>query len=121
MTILFVGTVSGANVYFYAEYGVSFPYTTLAHATLFGLITVGGIMIMKAIFDLVLNEKIEMNLLDRRIKGFWERRAREEQHKAKLRESLGEYSKEYNVPQNQLMPTYESEGVGNEFLAAIQR
>ena len=40
MTILFVGTVSGANVYFYANYGVNFPYTTLAHATLFGLITV---------------------------------------------------------------------------------
>ena len=44
MTILFVGTVSGANVFFYAEYGVNFPYSHFEHALLFGLITVGGIM-----------------------------------------------------------------------------
>ena len=38
MTILFVGTVSGANVFFYANYGTGFPHGTLAHAILFGLI-----------------------------------------------------------------------------------
>ena len=26
MTILFVGSVSGVNVYFYTQYGVDFPY-----------------------------------------------------------------------------------------------
>ena len=51
MTILFVGTVSGANVFFYAEYGVNFPYSHFEHALLFGLITVGAIMCLKAIFE----------------------------------------------------------------------
>ena len=37
MTILFVGAVSGVNVYFYAQYGVGFPYTVEAHAILFGI------------------------------------------------------------------------------------
>ena len=73
MTILFVGTVSGANVYFYADYGTNFPYSHFQHALLFGLITVGGIMCLKAIFDLSLNDRIEMWLLDRRIKAYWER------------------------------------------------
>jgi hypothetical protein len=58
MTILFVGTVSGANVYFYSAYGLNFPYGALAHSVLFGLITVGGIMVMKALFDLSLNDRI---------------------------------------------------------------
>ena len=48
MTILFVGTVSGANVFFYATYGTNFPYTPLAHSVLFGLITVGAIMCMES-------------------------------------------------------------------------
>ena len=66
MTILFVGTVSGANVFFYATYGTNFPYTPLAHSILFGLITVGAIMCMKALFDISLNDKIELWLLDRK-------------------------------------------------------
>tara|TARA_R110002110_G_scaffold801_2_gene3031 strand:- start:6151 stop:6549 length:399 start_codon:yes stop_codon:yes gene_type:complete len=120
MTILFVGTVSGANVFFYAEYGVNFPYSHFEHALLFGLITVGGIMCLKAVFDLSLNDRIEMWLLDRRIKAYWERKQRDEGVRAKLKDTMKQYSTTFNIPQAQLVPSYETEGVGNEFLAAIQ-
>jgi hypothetical protein len=120
MTILFVGTVSGANVFFYAKYGTVFPYGPFEHAMLFGLITVGAIMCLKAIFDLSLNDKIEMWLLDRRIKAYWERKQRDESQRGKLKDTLSQYSKTFNIPQNQLVPSYETEGVGNEFLAAIE-
>jgi len=120
MTILFVGTVSGANVFFYANYGTNFPYTTLAHATLFGLITVGSIMILKAIFDLVLNEKIEMYLLDRRVNHFWAQKRKEEEQKQKIRETMKNYTTAYNT-QPQFVSQMEAEGIGNEFLAAIEQ
>lgn len=120
MTILFVGTVSGANVFFYAEYGMNFPYSSFEHALLFGLITVGGIMCLKALFDLSLNERIEMWLLDRRIKHYWERKQRDESVRAKLKDTMKQYSTTYNIPQAQLVPSFESDGVGNEFLTALQ-
>tara|TARA_R100000008_G_C3558447_1_gene154590 strand:+ start:259 stop:657 length:399 start_codon:yes stop_codon:yes gene_type:complete len=120
MTILFVGTVSGANVFFYAEYGMNFPYSNFEHALLFGLITVGGIMCLKALFDLSLNERIEMWLLDRRIKHYWERKQRDESVRAKLKDTMKQYSTTYNIPQAQLVPSYETDGVGNEFLTALQ-
>ena len=50
MTILFVGAVSGTNVYFYSAYGAELPFTNFAHAVLFGFLTVGGIMGLKACF-----------------------------------------------------------------------
>ena len=122
MTILFVGTVSGANVFFYANYGIDFPYTILAHATLFGLITVGSIMILKAIFDLALNEKIEMYLLDRRVNHFWAQKRKEEEQKGKIRETMTKHNTTFSsLGQPQMMATMESDGVGNEFLAAIER
>ena len=74
MTILFVGAVSGANVYAYAEIGTGFPYGALAHSVLFGLGTIGAIMVMKALFDLALNDKIELWLLDRKITAFGKER-----------------------------------------------
>ena len=89
MTILFVGVLSGTNVFVYANFGKDFPYTTLAHATLFGLGTIGAIMVMKALFDLSLNDRIEMWLLDRKIVAYWERKARDEQQRQKMRESVG--------------------------------
>ena len=119
MTILFVGAVSGANVFFYANYGLSFPYGALEHSVLFGLITVGGIMVMKALFDLALNDKIEMFLLDRRIKHYWARMSKEEQQRVKLKDTMKQYSNTFNVTPTQI-PAYESEGIGNEFLAALQ-
>lgn len=120
MTILFVGTVSGANVFFYANYGIDFPYTILAHATLFGLITVGSIMILKAVFDLALNEKIEMYLLDKRVNHYWAQKQKEEQQKGKIRDTMK--NSNLSFPQQpQLVPSYSENEVGNEFLAAIQQ
>tara|TARA_R100001510_G_scaffold57031_1_gene63868 strand:- start:895 stop:1281 length:387 start_codon:yes stop_codon:yes gene_type:complete len=117
MTILFVGAVSGANVYAYAEIGTGFPYGALAHSVLFGLGTIGAIMVMKALFDLALNDKIEIWLLDRKISAFWERRARDDQQRRKMVES----AKQYNTS---LPYTTQAEAddntVGNEFLAVLQ-
>ena len=117
MTILFVGTISGANVFFYANYGITFPHGILAHSILFGLGTIGSIMVMKALFDLSLNDRIEMWLLDRKIVSYWERKARDEQQRQKMRESaraLGVSSFYQPIQQE------EDNTVGNEFLASLQ-
>jgi len=121
MTILFVGTVSGANVFFYATYGTTFPYTPLAHSVLFGLITVGTIMVMKAFFDISLNDKIELWLLDRKISAYWARMARDEEQRKKLQDT----AKSYNLsPYAGLAPmaqSYESENtVSSDFLTTLQ-
>ena len=117
MTILFVGALSGTNVFAYAQFGTGFPYGPLAHSVLFGLGTIGAIMVMKAIFDLVLNDKIEMWLLDRKIAAFWERKARDEQQRQKMRES----ARQYNTSFYTAAPAQEEVNeVGNEFLAALQ-
>ena len=109
MTILFVGTVSGANVYFYANYGADLPWSPLSHAVLFGLI--------KAIFDLAMNERMELWFLDRKLKLYWERKQRDQQQRQRLRESMRQYQPAQNFPQ-----TYEaSEGVSNDFLASIEQ
>ena len=123
MTILFVGTVSGANVYFYSAYGLNFPYGPLAHSVLFGLITVGGIMVMKALFDLSLNDRIEIRLLDRQIESHFQRVAREDQIKTKLRESMKQFGIKKKEGWNQVyqeQPSYEESQIPNEFLATIQ-
>ena len=88
MTILFVGAVSGMNVYFYANYGADLPWSKLSHAVLFSLLTIGGIMGIKAVFDLIMNDRMELWLLDRKIKTYWEKKAREEQQKQKVMESM---------------------------------
>ena len=88
MTILFVGAVRGMNVYFYANYGAELPWTHLSHAVLFSLLTIGGIMGIKAFFDLIMNDRMELWLLDRKIKTYWEKKAREEQQKQKVMESM---------------------------------
>tara|TARA_R110002020_G_C15684612_1_gene719233 strand:+ start:47 stop:463 length:417 start_codon:yes stop_codon:yes gene_type:complete len=127
MTILFVGTVSGANVYFYSAYGLSFPYGPLAHSVLFGLITVGGIMVMKALFDLSLNDRIEIRLLDRQIESHFQRVAREQQIKQKLRESMKQYGVNRREAWNNTFPSetptasFEESQIPNEFLATIQQ
>mgnify|MGYP003642634943 FL=1 len=115
MTILFVGVMSGTNVWAYSAFGLDFPYGPLAHSFLFGLGTIGSIMVMKALFDLALNDRIEMWLLDRKIEAFWARKGRDEQQKQKLRENAKQYSS------FQYQPVQEEENViGNEFLAALQ-
>ena len=88
MTIMYVGAMAGMNVYFYSVYGIELPFTALTHAVLFSLITVGVIMMQKALFDLVVNERLEMWLLNRKIDFYWEKRKRDERQKEKIRESM---------------------------------
>ena len=118
MTILFVGALSGANVFAYAQVGTGFPYGPIAHSVLFGLGTIGAIMVMKALFDLALNDKIEMWLLDRKIAAYWERKARDEQQRQKMRESARQYggTNPFYTPQAES----DDNTVGNEFLATLQ-
>jgi hypothetical protein len=121
MTILFVGTVSGANVFFYATYGTSFPYTPLAHAVLFGLITVGTIMCMKAIFDISLNDKIELWLLDRKISAYWARMARDEEQRKKLQDTAKSYNLSPYMGLAPIAQSYETENtVSSDFLTTLQ-
>ena len=91
MTILFVGAISGTNVYFYAKYGHMIAFNDYAHALVFGLMTIGGILVMKAIFDLVLNDYIEMTLLDRKIAAYWNKRSRDDQQREKIRQRMQQY------------------------------
>jgi len=98
MTILFIGTMSGVNVYFYAQYGSLLAFSGYAHATIFALMTIGGILVMKAIFDLALNDRIEMFLLDRRIASYWLKRQKEEQQRMKARETMNTYRINYKTP-----------------------
>ena len=100
MTILFVGAVSGVNIYFYTMFGINFPYGGIAHAVLFGICTVGAIMILKAVFDLLLNDVIEEFLLKRRIDAYWNRKAREEDNRKRVRESLRQFNQTFNTQPN---------------------
>jgi polyferredoxin len=88
MTIMYVGAMAGMNVYFYSVYGIELPFTAFTHAILFSLITVGVIMMQKALFDLIVNERLEMWLLNRKIDFYWEKRKRDERQKEKIRESM---------------------------------
>ena len=119
MTILFVGALSGANVFAYAQFGTGFPYGPIAHSILFGLGTIGSIMVMKALFDLALNDKIEMWLLDRKITSYWERKARDEQQRQKMRESARQFGASTPFYQPQLQQE-DDNSVGSEFLATLQ-
>ena len=102
MTILFVGAVSGMNVYFYANYGADLPWSKLSHAVLFSLLTIGGIMGIKAFFDLIMNDRMELWLLDRKIRFYWEKKQREEQQRQKVMESMRQHGQFVNSPyQNQ--------------------
>lgn len=101
MTILFVGAISGTNVYFYAKYGDMIAFNSYAHALVFGLMTIGGILVMKAVFDLILNDYIEMMLLDRRIAAYWAKRQRDDKQREKIRQTMQQYQP---VNQNQQFP-----------------
>mgnify|MGYP003652469538 CR=1 FL=1 len=117
MTIMYVGAMAGINVYFYSVYGAELPFSAFTHAVLFSLITVGVIMMQKALFDMIVNERLEMWLLNRKIDVYWEKRQRDEQQKARIRESMrsknmgGPYfSKEeesYNEVSQQFLATIE--------------
>ena len=123
MTILFVGVVSGANVFFYAEFGSQFPYTHLAHGVLFGLITVGAVLIMKAFMDLFLNDYIEQGLLDRRIEAYWKMKNKEEQQRKRMQDSLKTFQTDFNttrIPDISTYQTIDDNELGADFLAKLQ-
>jgi|TARA_R110000824_G_scaffold35603_2_gene111382 hypothetical protein len=125
MTILFVGAVSGMNVFFYTEYGLMFPYSGWSHAVLFGIMTVGVIMIMKALFDMVLNDRIENFLLQRKIEQYWTRMARQEDNKKRVRESLRSFDQSYaigNIPQTPVprgFPPVQEDAISPSFLTTF--
>jgi len=122
MTILFVAVISGVNVYFYTLYGITFPYGGYAHAVLFGISTIGGIMIMKAFFDLLLNDYIEEFLLQRQIESYWSRKGREEDNRKRVRESMKQFQSSFpssnNIYGDNQLPIIkqEPEGVSPSFL-----
>jgi len=125
MTILFVGAISGMNIFFYAQYGVSFPYGYVEHALLFGVVTVGGIMCIKAFFDLFLNDFIEEWLLQRRIDAYWQRMAREEDNRKRVRDSIRSFQQANpmsNIYGDSNLPNLEPEpqGVNPTFLTVEQ-
>ena len=125
MTILFVGAVSGVNIYFYTLYGITFPYGALEHAVLFGIVTVGGIMCIKAFFDLFLNDYIEEWLLQRRIDAYWQRMAREEDNRKRVRDSIRSFQQSNpmsNIYGDMNLPKIEPEveGVKPTFLTIEQ-
>ena len=121
MTILFVGAISGVYVYFYAKYGSMIAFNDYAHAVVFGLMTIGAILAMKALFDLALYDRIEMLLLDRRIQSYWNKKSRDEQQRERVRQSINHYnplSAQYvPVPP---VPQIEEPRVPTSFLAKIE-
>tara|TARA_A100001201_G_scaffold143060_1_gene143191 strand:+ start:2164 stop:2568 length:405 start_codon:yes stop_codon:yes gene_type:complete len=119
MTILFVGAVSGVNIYFYTQYGFMFPYAGYTHALLFGILTIGGIMILKAIFDLVLFDRIEDLLLQRKIDAYWLRKQKEEENRQRVRDTMRQYEQQYTqnqFPQPPPPPAYPENTISPTFL-----
>ena len=123
MTILFVGAISGTNVYFYSKYGFMIGFNDYADALVFGLLTIGGILVMKAVFDLALNDRIEMLLLDRRIAGYWAKKQRDEQQREKILTSLNQNNQTnyaQTPPSYIQQPQEEARGVSPSFLAKLE-
>ena len=61
---------------------------------------------------------MELWLLDRKIKVYWEKKQRETQQKQKIRESMNNYGVNYVPPQKQVNQDNE---VPNTFLASIEQ
>ena len=122
MAILFVGAVSGVKVLAYAEYGITFPYGSEAHAVLFGISTIGAILMIKVLFDVFISDMIEDFLLRRAIDGYWGRKQREEENKRRVKESLKQFQSNYNLTPamygDNNLPTIKAEeqGVSPSFL-----
>ncbi len=123
MTILFVGAICGVNVFFYAEYGHLIGFSHYSHAVVFGLMTIGGILVMKAMFDLVLNDYIEMTLLDRKISAYWSKRAKDEQQRERVRTSLQAYNQQwgYAQPGQPQPPLVQTQQERPSFLARLEQ
>lgn len=116
MTIMYVGAVSGLNVYFYSVYGASLPFPPISHAVLFALVTVGVIMLQKALFDLAVNERLETWLLNRKIDMYWQKRNRDDSQRQKIRDTMN--SRNQNYYRGGPETTYEE--VSEQFLKAME-
>ena len=92
MTILFCGCLSGANVFFYAQYGIGFPYSHLAHAVLF----------------------------DRKIEAYWARMSRDEQQRKKLVETSKQFTTDFNTSPQFSFQQNQNNEVSADFLAKLQ-
>ena len=132
MTVLFVGAVSGVNVYFFSQYGSTFvsAYGPYPVAMIFGVLTVGGIVILKALFDLMINDYIEDFLLQRQINSYWNRKARDEDNRKRVRESMRNFQQQFGLPSgsgvygdnvmpNLPMQTQETQTVSPTFLTGF--
>tara|TARA_R100001015_G_C4634238_1_gene200390 strand:- start:4635 stop:5021 length:387 start_codon:yes stop_codon:yes gene_type:complete len=117
MTIMYVGAVSGLNVYFYSVYGAQLPFPAISHAILFSLITVGVIMLQKALFDLAVNERLETWLLNRKIDMYWQKKNRDEQQRQKIRETMSSRNLSYYRASGEGGPYDE---VSEQFLKALE-
>jgi len=117
MTIMYVGAVSGLNVYFYSVYGAQLPFPAISHAVLFSLITVGVIMLQKALFDLAVNERLETWLLNRKIDMYWQKKNRDEQQRQKIRETMSSRNLSYYRASGEGGPYDE---VSEQFLKALE-
>ena len=95
ITIMYVGAVSGLNVYFYSVYGAQLPFPPISHAILFALVTVGVIMLQKALFDLAVNERLETWLLNRKIDMYWAKRNRDDSQRQKIRDTMSSRNQNY--------------------------
>lgn len=58
---------------------------------------------MKALFDLILNDFIEDFLLQRQIGSYWNRKARDEENRKRVRESLRNFSQQFGLQQGQMV------------------
>jgi len=75
-------------------------------------------MIMKAVGDLFLNERIELFLLDRKIDAYWARMSRDETQRKKLIDTSKQFQTDFSrTPQ---FNSYQENSVGPAFLEALQ-
>ena len=117
MTIMYVGAVSGLNVYFYSVYGAALPFPPISHAILFALVTVGVIMLQRALFDLAVNERLETWLLNRKIELYWQKRNRDDSQRQKIRETMNSRNLNYYRASGDGGPYDE---VSEQFLKAME-
>ena len=87
-------------------------------------------MILKALFDLILNDYIEDFLLQRQINSYWNRKARDEDNRKRVRESMRNFQQQFGLPSgsgvygdnvmpNLPMQTQETQTVSPTFLTGF--
>ena len=66
---------------------------------------------IKAVFDLIMNDRMELWLLDRKINMYWEKRKREETQRNKIVDSMRQYNMNPYMQNNQEVPAVFLEGI----------